>query len=184
MAGKLFLLTGTSGAGKTTIAQHLLKRNPNLRRIVTYTTRAMREGEVDGVSYNFIDKETFQNMIEENQFMEWAEVYGNLYGETRADVQEFLEAEHDVLLVLDPQGAKSIKDSGFPATAIFLDAKNEEIIERLKGRGKDSKEAIQKRIASMEFDRSHIEVCDHVVMNAQGHIEEAIQKIEEIMANA
>ncbi len=179
--GRLFLLTGTSGAGKTTVARELLKRRKNLRRVITYTTRAPRKGEVHGVSYHFVDEPTFQQMIDEGVFFEWARVYNNLYGETRADVEELLAERFHVLIVLDPQGAKTIKTSGFPATAIFLDAPDDAIIRRLKDRGKDDEASIQKRINDMTFDRSHIEACDHVVNNKERQLETAIKQIEKII---
>lgn len=182
--GHLFLLTGTSGAGKTTVATALLERHSNLRRVVTYTTRAPREGEVNGVSYHFVDVPTFQQMIDQNAFLEWAQVYDNFYGETKASVHELLAEGHDVLLVLDPQGAKTIKASQFPCTAFFLDVASEELIRRLRGRGKDDEASLQKRIEAMTFDRSHQSVCDHVVQNPEGKIEETIQTIEHLMETA
>ena len=81
MPGRLFLLTGTSGAGKTTISQLLLKRNPQLRRVITYTTRSPRGKEKNGIDYHFVSEETFKRLIQENAFMEWAQVYDHLYGQ-------------------------------------------------------------------------------------------------------
>ncbi|KKW44381.1 MAG: KguA [Parcubacteria group bacterium GW2011_GWA2_56_7] len=182
--GRLFLLTGTSGAGKTTVATELLRRNKNLRRVITYTTRAPREGEREGVSYHFVDAQTFHHMIDAGEFFEWAEVYGNRYGETRKDVETLLGQGFDVLLVLDPQGAKTIKTSGFPATALFLDADDETIIRRLRARGKDDEASIQKRVADMAFDRSHQDACDYVIQNKEGHLDTTIKNIEGILAHA
>ena len=179
--GRLFLLTGTSGAGKTTVATELLNRRENLRRVINYTTRAPREGEVDGVSYNFVDEPTFQKMIDDGAFFEWARVYSNLYGETKASVEGLLNEGFDVLLILDPQGAKTIKDSGFPATAIFLDATDEEILHRLTSRGKDDPASIQKRIEDMVFDRSHISACDYVIQNPEGELATTIEQIIAVM---
>ena len=177
----IITISGLPGAGKTTVARELLKRHTNLRRVITYTTRAPRKGEVDSVSYHFVDEPAFQRMIGEGAFFEWANVYYNLYGETKADVDGLLAEGFHVLLVLDPQGAKTIKASGFPATAIFLDAPDDAIIRRLKDRGKDDEASIQKRIKDMAFDRSHIKACDHVIKNEEGRLETTIKQIEKIM---
>ena len=184
MPGTLFLLTGVSGVGKTTVTKRLLGNNPHLKRIVTYTTRPPREGEINGVSYHFVDQQTFRAMIDADAFLEWANVYGNNYGETKSDVENLQRQGFDVLIVLDPQGAKTIKTSGVKAVAIFLDATDEEILKRLTSRGKDHPDVIQKRIDAMTFDRSHIGSCDVVIKNSQGELETTVKKIEAFIKQA
>lgn len=182
MRGRLYILTGPSGVGKTTIARSLLSREPSLRRVITYTTRAPRGEEQDGREYHFISKETFEAMATRGEFLEWAEVYGNKYGERREDVDAFLDAGLGVLLVIDPQGAKAIMESGEPATSIFLDAETtEELVERIRRRGTESEETLARRAQDIAFDRSHASACTYRVINKEWELEQTISEIQEIL---
>lgn len=183
MKGTLFVLTGPSGVGKTSVARELLAREERLRRVITYTTRSSRPGEVDGRDYHFVSRSEFERMVAVGEMLEWADVYGHLYGQTIADVERTLGEGHDVLLVLDPQGAKTIMESGRGAVSFFLDAPDEEILGRLKGRETDTEEVIERRARALAFDRSHASFCSHRIQNTEGKMAEAVEAISGIMYN-
>ena len=113
----------------------------------SYTSRAAREGETDGVDYNFVTRDRFEAMIAGGEFLEWADVFGNLYGTSAADTERLLESGHDVVLVIDVQGARKVRRRGIETTAVFVMPPSFEVLEqRLRGRSKDSEEAIQRRL--------------------------------------
>ena len=183
MPGRLFLLTGTSGAGKTTISQLLLKRNPQLRRVITYTTRSPRGKEKNGIDYHFVSEETFKRLIQENAFMEWAQVYDHLYGQQWQDVVNLQKEGFDVLLIVDPQGAKTLTQTGKVTLSFFLDGASDAILmEHLLVRATDEPAIQKKRLEKMAFDRGHAQFCDHYIINTEGNPEKTAQKIEEFMA--
>ena len=107
--GLLFIVSAASGTGKTTLAERLVQILPNLRMSRSYTSRPARAGERDGVDYNFVSRDTFEAMIARNEFLEWADVFGNFYGTARADTEALLASGQDVVLVIDVQGAKQVK---------------------------------------------------------------------------
>ncbi len=181
MKGKFFVLTGTSGAGKTTILHRLLDADKNLHRIVTYTTRLPRGNEKNGEHYNFVSEEAFKKMMDQDLFLEWATVYENFYGEMREDVEKLLDAGKDVLLLVDPQGAKKITETDIPSTTIFIDATNEDLMKRIEKRGADSEEQIKTRLEAIEFDRSFIKDLDHSVTNEENKLDEAVKNIQQII---
>jgi guanylate kinase len=180
---KIFVITGPSGVGKTTLAKLLLERNKNLQRVVTYTTRPPRGEETDGVEYHFVDKNCFEEMITTNQLMEWAHVYGsNYYGEKKIDVQKVIDNGHDVILIIDPQGAKSLMEIRNDVVSIFIDVPSDEVlIQHLKKRGEDNQKAIKDRLENVKFDRSHIPFLSHVVINNEGELEKTVEKLERII---
>ena len=110
--GLLFIVSAPSGAGKTTLVERLVEQTPRLRMSRSYTSRHAREGEVDGVDYNFVTRERFEAMVAVAEFLEWAEVFGNLYGTSAADTDRLLESGHDVVLVIDVQGARKVRRRG------------------------------------------------------------------------
>ena len=175
------MLTGPSGVGKTTVANGLLAVEKNVARVVTYTTREKREGEVDGRDYHFVSREEFERKIAQGEMLEWAGVYGHLYGQTVRDVENILDEGRDVLLVLDPQGVKTIRQSGREATAIFLDAPDQEILSRLIRRDTDTEDVIERRQRDLAFDRTHAAFCTHVVQNTEGQLVKTIEAIRKIM---
>src|SRR5207249_828589 len=145
--GLLFIVSAPSGAGKTTLVERLVEQTPNLRMSRSYTSRHARDGETDGVDYNFVTRERFDAMIGANEFLEWADVFGNLYGTAAADTERALESGVDLVLVIDVQGARKVRRRGLETTAIFVMPPSLEVLERrLRGRSKDADDAIQRRL--------------------------------------
>ncbi len=151
----LIVLSAPSGGGKTTLCQQLLAANANVARVVTCTTRAPRGGERDGADYFFLTKEVFQQKVATNQFLEHANVYGNFYGTLKAEVLTKLRAGRDVLLAIDVQGAASVRaiaqqdeELRRSLMTVFLTPESAAVLEqRLRNRGEDEPEVVQKRLA-------------------------------------
>src|SRR6476620_2898270 len=145
--GLLFSVSAPSGAGKTTLVERLVEQTPHLKMSRSYTSRPAREGEVDGVDYNFVSRERFEAMVAVGEFLEWADVFGNLYGTSAADTERILESGTDLVLVIDVQGARKVRRRGIETTAVFVMPPSFGVLERrLRGRSKDSEQAIQKRL--------------------------------------
>ena len=155
--GNLFVVVAPSGAGKTTLVDALLKREPNVHLSPSWTTRSPRPGEKDGVDYHFVSRDEFERMIGAGEFLEHANVYGNYYGTSRKWIEGELAGDHDVLLEIDWQGAQQLRRLFPHMVGIFvLPPSLEELRKRLKSRGKDSPEAIEKRMASARHEISHV----------------------------
>ena len=167
------MVVAPSGAGKTTLVDALLKREPNIHLSPSYTTRAPREGEKDGVDYFFVSRAKFEEMIAAGEFLEYADVYGNYYGTSRKWIERELAGDHDVLLEIDWQGAQQVRKL-FPHMAgiFILPPSLEELRNRLKSRGKDSPEAIEKRMASAREEISHVLEFEYIIVNE--HFEAAL----------
>ena len=164
--GSLFIVTAPSGAGKTTLVKLLLDHDANVRQSVSYTTRAPRAGEVDGVAYRFIDVKTFVAMRERGDFLEWAEVHGNFYGTSRVWLEEQMASGHDMLLEIDWQGAQQVRGRFPDAVGIFIMPPSmEELESRLTKRGLDSEEVIQRRVAAALGEMRHVSEFDFVIIN-------------------
>src|SRR5689334_10691481 len=118
--GHLFIVSAPSGTGKTTLVERLVERTPGLVISRSYTSRLARDGEADGVDYRFITRERFETMVAGGSFLEWADVFGNLYGTGAADTEELLAAGADVVLVIDVQGARKVRASGLETTCVFV----------------------------------------------------------------
>ena len=118
--GLLFIVSAPSGTGKTTLVERLVQVVPDLQLSRSYTSRGARTGEQDGVDYNFISRPRFEDMTREGAFLEWADVFGNLYGTSRADTERLLHQGLDVVLVIDVQGARQVRRRGIENTAIFV----------------------------------------------------------------
>ena len=167
-SGNLFVVCAPSGAGKTTLVDALLKSEANIRLSPSYTTRAPREGEKDGVDYFFIAREQFERMIQAGEFLEHANVYGNYYGTSRKWIEKELSGDHDVLLEIDWQGAQQVRKLFPHMVGIFiLPPSLQELRNRLKSRGKDSAEAIEKRMASARDEISHVLEFEYIIVNEQ-----------------
>ena len=166
MPGNLFVVVAPSGAGKTSLVASLLEHERNIRLSISYTTRAPRPGERDGREYHFVDKPRFEGMIAAGDFLEHANVYGNYYGTSRAWIQDELAGDHDVLLEIDWQGARQVRGL-FPAmVGIFiLPPSLAELRRRLQGRGKDSAETIERRMASAREEISHVLEFEYIIVN-------------------
>jgi guanylate kinase len=164
--GLLFIISAPSGTGKTTLAEQLAAQVPRLKISRSYTSRPARPGEVDGVDYNFVSRAGFEEMSAEGEFLECADVFGNLYGTRAADTHALLDAGNDVVLVIDVQGARRVRDSGVRTTAIFVMPPSFEVLEqRLRGRSKDSEEAIQRRLEIARHEVASFPEYDYVVVN-------------------
>jgi guanylate kinase len=164
--GLLFIVSAPSGAGKTTLVERLVEQTPNLKMSRSYTSRRAREGEVDGVDYNFVTRERFEAMVAVGEFLEWADVFGNLYGTSASDTDRLLEAGHDVVLVIDVQGARKVRRRGVETTAVFVMPPSFLVLEqRLRGRSKDSEEVIRQRLAVASDEVSSYAEYDFIVVN-------------------
>lgn len=170
--GLMFILSSPSGAGKTTIAKKLLaaqntRSHQKLAMSVSATTRPMRDGEADGRDYHFIDRARFEEMIAANGFLEWAEVFGNLYGSPRAEIYAGLDAGRDYLFDVDWQGAQQLSQAaGTDVVSVFLLPPSiAELEHRLRSRGTDSDEVIQGRMDRARNEISHWDGYDYVVVN-------------------
>jgi guanylate kinase len=164
--GLLFIVSAPSGAGKTTLVERLVEQTPRLRMSRSYTSRAARQGETDGVDYNFVTRPAFEGMVAAGEFLEWADVFGNLYGTRTADTAQWLDAGEDVVLVIDVQGARKVRTSGIATTTIFVMPPSAAVLEqRLRGRSQDSEPAIQRRLQTARDEVAAFEEYDFIVVN-------------------
>jgi guanylate kinase len=164
--GLLFIVSAPSGAGKTTLVERLVEQLPHLRMSRSYTSRTARQGETDGVDYNFVTRERFETMVREAEFLEWAEVFGNLYGTCAADTERMLAEGDDVVLVIDVQGARKVRARGLESRAVFVMPPSFAVLEqRLRGRSKDSEDAIQRRLQVARDEVAAFTEYEFVVVN-------------------
>lgn len=175
-AGCLFIISAPSGAGKTSLVRALLQSDPHLSLSVSHTTRPPRSGEVDGRDYHFVSKDAFQKMLVNGEFLESAEVYGNLYGTSQQWINEAIASGQDMLLEIDCQGAKQVRQIFPQSAAIFiLPPSIDALATRLKTRAQDNSEVIQKRLAAAREEVSHIGEFDYVIINSE--LEEALNDL-------
>lgn len=178
--GILLALSGPSGSGKGTIVKQLLEHNPHTVLSVSATTRAPRPGEIDGVHYHFLDRATFQRMIGEGAFLEYAEYNGNFYGTPRGPVEALLEEGKNVLLEIEVQGAEKVMDSGADLVSVFLTIPSmEELERRLRGRQTETEESILSRLAIARRELNRAFRYDYVVVNDE--VDAAVHRIETIL---
>lgn len=166
--GLLLIISSPSGAGKSTLSRRLRDWDPTIRFSVSATTRAPREGEVDGKDYFFRSREEFQQMVEDEQMLEHAEVFGNFYGSPRGPVEENMSSGCDTLFDIDWQGGQQIRNSalGKDVVSIFiLPPSIKELEDRLRGRGQDSEEVIAGRMDKSQSEISHWAEYDYVLVN-------------------
>ena len=183
MRGRSFIISGPSGVGKSTVLKALFQKRGNMYFSVSATTRAPRETEVDGVHYHFLSRETFREWIEQDQFLEYAEFVENSYGTPKKYVYEAMEAGQDVILDIEVQGAILVKEKMPDVVRIYLAPPSwEELERRLRARGTDSEETIQKRLrrAKEEFKLAH--TYDYFVINDT--VEHAMEELDSIMTAA
>ena len=164
--GLLFIVSAPSGAGKTTLVERLVEEIPHLRMSRSYTSRPAREGEMDGVDYNFVTRARFEAMIDAGDFLEWASVFGNLYGTCASETEALRASGHDVVLVIDVQGARKVRAQGVGTSAVFVMPPSLEVLEqRLRGRSKDSEVEIQRRLQVARDEVVAFTEYDYVVVN-------------------
>lgn len=178
--GLLFVISAPSGAGKTSISRQLMALQPALRQSISYTTRAMRDGEVDGVDYHFVTCERFDAMVAAGAFVEWAEVHGNRYGTARATLQQARTEGIDILLDIDVQGAAQLRSSGVGGVHIFiLPPGMEELRKRLAGRKTDSDDVIERRMQNAATEIREAVHFDYLVTNDD--LARAVATVQAIM---
>ena len=176
----LFIVSAPSGTGKTTVVERLVRVTERLKLSRSYTSRAPRGDEADGVDYNFVSRAEFERMIANGEFLEHADVFGNFYGTHAADTARCLGSGDDVVLVIDVQGARKVRAAGLPHVAVFVLPPSYEVLEkRLRGRSKDSDEAIRKRLEVARDEVSAFEEYDYVVINDQ--LESCVERIRSIV---
>lgn len=164
--GTLYIVSAASGTGKTSLLKALLEQTKGISISVSHTTRDARVGEENGVHYHFVGKNTFHNLMEQGDFLEHAEVFGNFYGTSQSAVKEQLSQGEDVILEIDWQGAQQVRKLMPEAVSIFiLPPSREALLSRLQGRGQDSEEIIAGRMAEAVSEMSHYSEFDYVVVN-------------------
>jgi len=179
-SGLLFIVSAPSGAGKTTLVERVVDETPHLRMSRSYTSRPARQGETDGVDYNFVTRERFEAMAAAGEFLESADVFGNLYGTSAADTERVLESGHDLVLVIDVQGARKVRRRGIENTAVFVMPPAFTVLEqRLRGRSKDSEEAIQRRLQVATQEVATYGDYDYVVVNDE--LTSAVDRLRSIV---
>lgn len=179
--GSLIIISGTTCAGKGTVIKKLLERNKNMVLSLSYTSRPIRKGEVDGIDYKFISHEEFERKIKNGDFLEYAKVrYGEYFGTPKENIENLLEAGKDVILEIDVQGAKQIKKKLPETILIFIMAPSmEEVKRRIKARGAETAEQIVDRFQTAYREINEVNKYNYVVVN--DNLEEAIQKVEAIL---
>lgn len=178
--GKLFVISGSSGVGKGTLLKLFLEKHPDYKLSVSCTTRKPREGEEHGINYFFITREEFKNLIDKEEFLEWAEFSGNMYGTQKAYVERKLAEGKNLILELDTVGALNVKKTMPEACLIFiLPPSFEELESRLRGRRTETEEAIQKRLNNVKIEIERSNQFDYKVVN--DNLERALNELEGIM---
>lgn len=164
--GTLYIVSAPSGAGKTSLVKALIDAQPNIRVSVSHTTRAMRPGEINDVNYHFVDRAEFVRMIEHGDFLEQAEVFGNLYGTSQSRLQQTLDAGFDLILEIDWQGAEQVRRQMPAAKSIFILPPSQSALrQRLTNRGQDADDIIDARMREARSEMSHYVEYDYLVIN-------------------
>jgi guanylate kinase len=180
MRGRVFVISGPSGAGKSTLIKGVMERITDIGYSVSHTTRAPRVGEKDGKDYFFVDKEKFREMIDSNAFVEWAQVYDDYYGTSYGTLTDKLDAGQDIILDIDIQGAKNIKEKIKDSILIFILPPSKEILERrLRERATDSLESLAKRIALAAKELYNCRWYDYLIINDD--LEKATKALEAVI---
>ncbi len=179
-SGTLFIVAAPSGAGKSTLVNALLEREPGISLSVSHTTRPPRTGEQYGRHYYFVERAEFEREVAEGIFLEHAEVHGNFYGTSRTTVQNLLQQGRDVLLEIDWQGAAQIRKAKPDCVSVFiLPPSRTELERRLRGRGSDSAEVIERRLRNSRGEIAHAPEFDYIIVNDR--FEEALDSLQAIV---
>ena len=183
MTGNIFIVCAPSGAGKTSLVRELLARDPNVHLSASYTTRAPRPGEQGGRDYHFVTRPVFQTMLERAEFLESAEVHGNLYGTSQAWIEAHLGQGHDIVLEIDWQGAQQVRKSIPEAIGIFiLPPSLDALRQRLKNRRQDSDAVIKRRLKAARGEIAHLAEFDYVIIN--NNFDDAVEDLASIVRSA
>ena len=178
--GTLFIVAAPSGAGKSTLVNALLEREPGISLSISHTTRPPRPGEQYGRHYYFVERAAFEREVAEGIFLEHAEVHGNFYGTSRKTVQDLLRQGRDVLLEIDWQGAAQIRKAKPDVVSVFiLPPSRAELERRLRGRGSDSAEVIERRLRNSRGEIAHAHEFDYIIVNDR--FEEALDNLQAIV---
>lgn len=181
--GNIFIVTAPSGAGKTTLVTALLAADAHIELSISYTTRAPRGGETNGREYHFVTEETFLAMQAQGDFLEWAQVYGNYYGTSKSWIEQRLASGVDILLEIDVQGARQVRELFPQALSVFILPPSARVLEaRLRGRASDAPEQIARRLAAAKEEMQHVNEFDYWVINHQ--VDEAVRDITSIVRAA
>ncbi|MBZ0187562.1 MAG: guanylate kinase [Candidatus Obscuribacterales bacterium] len=179
-AGRLIVITGPSGVGKGTVTGNIIQRVDNIAKSVSVTTRAIRDGEQEGVDYFFRSVEQFQSMVENGEFLESAQFAGHFYGTPEDWVEDKVAQGMDVILEIEVQGARQVREKCPNAVLVFLSPPNFEALEeRLKGRGKDTKEMIMVRLEKAREELACLDLFEYEVIN--DNLDEAVRNLEHIV---
>ena len=164
----LFIIAAPSGCGKTSLVKALLESSKSLTVSVSHTTRKPRKGEIDGENYHFVSNETFEQMISNNDFLEYAEVFGNMYGTAKTNIYEKLDSDISIILEIDWQGARQVRQNMPEVISIFiLPPSKNVLLERLTTRGQDDKATISERMKNSEKEMSHYNEFGYLIINDQ-----------------
>lgn len=178
--GILFVVSAPSGTGKTTLVERLIAVVPNLQLSRSYTSRPKRDGETDGVDYNFVSRSQFEAMAARGEFLEWADVFGNLYGTSAADTDRALSAGRDLVLVIDVQGARQVRRHGIASVGIFVLPPSFKALERrLRGRSRDGEPQIQRRLQVAREEVAAFTEYDYVVVNDE--LEPCVDRLRSVV---
>jgi guanylate kinase len=181
MKGRLFVITAPSGAGKTSLIEALMRDDPSLKISISYTTRAPRAGERDGVDYHFVDEATFRRMRERGEFLESAEVHGNFYGTAKQVILDAVARGEDLILEIDWQGAQQVRRLYPHAVGVFiLPPTIEELERRMRSRGQDADAVIRRRLANAREELAHAGEFKYAIINKD--FETARQELAAIIA--
>jgi len=177
---KLIVISGSSGVGKGTVIKSFLEKHPEFKLSVSCTTRAPREGEIDGINYFFLTKDEFKTCIDNNEFIEWAEFSGNYYGTKKEFIAKSVQNGDNMILEIDTKGALNVKKLIPESELIFIAPPSlEELESRLRGRHTETEEAIQKRLASIKLEIDNSKYFNHIIINDT--IEHAVSELEKII---
>ncbi len=180
--GSLFVIAAPSGAGKTSLIAALLEKTDSIQLSVSHTTRASRAGEVNGMHYHFTPKQQFQKMIDNDDFLEHAEVFGNFYGTSRQSLTDQLATGHDVILEIDWQGARQVKTTIPDCIGIFIMPPSKQALhDRLVGRATDSEEIIARRMSDAVNEMSHYSEFDYLIINDD--FDQALQELQLVISS-
>jgi guanylate kinase len=173
-------VSAPSGTGKTTLVERLVKITPRLKMSRSYTSRPPRGDEIDGVDYNFVSRSSFEQKVSAGEFLEWAEVFGNLYGTRAIDTEKCIEGGEDVVLVIDVQGARKVRTRNVPHVGIFVMPPSYQVLEqRLRGRSKDSEDAIRRRLEVAREEVGAYSEYDYVVINDE--LDSCVERLQNIV---